>query len=65
MFIRHKHQIMVPLLTRTIISDIKMNIILTEKIRHNSIKIERKWVYRHTDRNNEDDIIYNYKYINT
>ncbi len=36
---------------------------LNENIRHNSIKIEEFWLYRHTDRNNKDDIIYINKYI--
>jgi hypothetical protein len=36
---------------------------LTENIRHNSIKIEQNRLYRHTDRNNKDDIIYINKYI--
>ena len=44
-------------------SDINLNSKLNENIRHNPIKIEEFWLYKHTDRNNKDDIIYINKYI--
>lgn len=42
-----------------------MNRNLDDFIRHNSIKIELLWLYRHIDIINEDDIIYIYININT
>jgi|JI8StandDraft_1071087.scaffolds.fasta_scaffold00916_2 hypothetical protein len=51
------------MLVEIVQSDINMNSREKENIRHNPIKIEEFWLYQHTDRNNEDDIIYINKYI--
>jgi len=65
MCIGHKKEISLESLSFARLSDINMNRNLDDFIRHNSIKIELLWLYRHIDIINEDDIIYIYININT